>query len=165
MTTETGAKLAQAIRATVAELKAVCAGVDEALAARAPQGRWSPREILSHVTGPDESGLIPLLELFTTADTPRIELVPEQTYMSEARRAMSFARMAELAAQRYEEVARYAEGLSAEQFGRRAHVPLLKDSPLGDHPSLEAMIGGFGQYHLKMHIEHLREVLEALKAE
>jgi len=164
MTTEIGAQLAQAIRATVAELVSICSEVDEATALRAPAGRWSPKEILSHVTGPDEHGLLPLFERFTAADTPLIELVPEQTYMSEARRAMPFAKLAELAGQRYEGVARYAEGLGAEQFERTAHIPMLKQSPLGEYPTLGTVIRGFGQSHLKMHIEHLREVLAALKA-
>lgn len=165
MTTEKGAQLAQGIRATVAEFRSICSEVDEAEAGRAPAGRWSPKEIVSHVAGPDKSGLLPLLEMFTAADTPRIELVPEQTYMTQARRAMPFAQIAALAAQRYEEVARYAEGLEAEQFDRKAHVPVLKESPLGEFPTLEAMIGGLGQHHLKMHTEHLREVLAALKAQ
>lgn len=165
MTTEKGAQLAQAIRATVAEFKSTCSEVDEATALRAPAGRWSPKEIVSHVAGPDGRGLVPLLEMFTTADTPLIEIVPEQTNMTQARLAMSFAQIAALAAQRYEEVARYAEGLKAEQFDRKAHVPVLKESPLSEFPTLEAMIGGLGQYHLSMHTEHLREILAALKAQ
>lgn len=164
MTTEQGTHLAQAVRATVAELVSLCAEVDEATALRAPAGRWSPKEIVSHVTGPDERGFWALLQKFTAADTPLIELVPEQTYMTQARQAMSFAALAELAARRYEEIARFAEGLEPEQFARTAHIPMLKQSPLGEYPTLQAMIGGFGQYHLKMHIEHLREVLAALKA-
>jgi hypothetical protein len=162
MTTEKGAKLAQGIRAAVAELASTCAGVDEATALIAPAGRWSPKEILSHITGPDERGVLALLQMFAAADTPRIDIVPEQTYMTETRRAMSFAALAELAAERYGAVARYAEELNEEQFARTAHIPLLKQSPLGEFPTLEMAIGGFGQYHLKMHIDHLREVLAAL---
>lgn len=164
MTTETGTKLAQAIRASMAELQAACADIDEATASRAPAGRWSPREILSHLAGHEGTSPVAMLERFLAEDTPLIELKAEQTWMTEARRAMPFAELAELAAQRYEEVARYAEGLGEEQFGRTARIPALAQSPLGEYPTLEGIIGGLGSYHVQMHIAHLREILAALKA-
>jgi hypothetical protein len=159
MTTETGAKLAAAVRAALAELKTACAGVDEAAAGRAPEGRWTPREILSHILGQDEAGMVPMLERFLAEDTPRIDLVPEQTWMSDERRALPFAILLDKAAQKYEAVARFAEGLSAEQLARTARIPLLKASPMGEYPTLGTAIGGFGAYHVRMHAEHLREVL------
>lgn len=165
MTTQRGTQLAQAIRATVAEFKEVCAGVDEELALRAPAGRWSPKEIVSHVAGPDERGVVVIFQLVAGQDDPLIPLVPEQTWMTEPRSAMRFAAIAELACARYEEAARFAEGLPEDAFSRRARIPALKDSPWGDHPNLETLIGGFGQYHLKMHVDHLREVLSQLKGQ
>lgn len=165
MATETGAKLAQAVRASVTELMAVCAGVDEAAASRAPAGRWSPREILSHLAGREGISPVAMLERFLAEDTPLIELVPEQTNLSEARRAMPFAELAELAARRYEAIARFAEGLKEDQFGRTARIPALAQSPLGEYPTLEGIIGGLGSYHVQMHTAHLREILAALKGQ
>ena len=53
MATSTGVQLAQNIRQRTEELKKVCEGLDESTASRAPEGRWSPKEILSHLWGPE----------------------------------------------------------------------------------------------------------------
>lgn len=164
MATTTGMHLAEIIRASLAELKTVCAGVDEATASRAPAGRWSPKEILSHLIGREEGVHVALFRRFTDADEPLIEIVPEQTHFTEERRAMSFAQLAQLVEREYEGVAAYALGLGEEQFARRAHIPLFKESPLTERPTLAAMVGGMGQYHVQMHTDHLRQVLAELAA-
>ncbi|MBI5674808.1 MAG: hypothetical protein HZC48_03115 [Nitrospirae bacterium] len=55
MSTSTGHQLAQNIRRNIEGLKKTCEGVDEVTASRAPEGRWPPKEILSHLIGPDTS--------------------------------------------------------------------------------------------------------------
>ena len=64
----------------------------------------------------------------------------------------------------YEGLCTFAEGLSAEQLERKAHIPKLKDSPLTDYPTLEAMIGMFAAGHVQFHTDHLREILAGLAA-
>jgi len=41
--------------------------------------------------------------------------------------------------------------------------PLLKDTPMGQYPTLAAWIDGIAHYYLIFHIEHMREILQALK--
>ena len=60
MASITGTQLAQSVRQKIAELKGACAGLDEVAASRAPAGRWSPKEILSHLWGPEGSGHLPM---------------------------------------------------------------------------------------------------------
>ena len=74
MSTSRGNQLAQEIRLKVAALKQVCQGVDENLASRAPTDRWSPKQILSHLCGPEEVGHLPILRAFVDSDTPMIDL-------------------------------------------------------------------------------------------
>lgn len=162
MATSSGTRLAQRIREEVEELEKVCRGVDEDTAARAPEGRWSPKEILSHLCGPAGSGHLPFLQAFVDQDTPRLELEAEDPFFTEKRAGMRFADLFAEVRKEYEGIADFAAGLSDEQLERKAHVPMLKDSPLGAYPSLEGLVGGLGSYHVHFHIKHLREILDTL---
>ena len=66
MATATGKQLAGNIRQKLEELKKVCAGLEEGSASRAPAGRWSPKEILSHLWGPEGVGQLPTMQAFPT---------------------------------------------------------------------------------------------------
>jgi hypothetical protein len=164
MATSRGNELAEVIRQKAAALKQLCQGVDENLAGRAPADRWSPKMILSHLCGPEGVGHLPLLAAFVDRDTPQLVLDAGNPFYTEQRAAMSFAELVAECEQNYRRVADFAAGLTDAQLARTAHIPELKDSPLGEYPTLDGMIYVLGEYHIQSHTDHLAEILAALSA-
>ncbi|MGD0232456.1 MAG: DinB family protein [Syntrophorhabdales bacterium] len=158
-------QLAQTVRRKAEEFKRLCAGLDERTASRAPVGRWSPKEIVSHLCGPEEGmGPVTACRLFVEQDAPELDLEPGNPFFTGTRAQMTFAELLQEFDRRYNQLADFVAGLTPGQLGRKAHIPALKESPLGEYPTLEAFVEGIGEYHLTFHVDHMREIIEALGA-
>ncbi|HMK37157.1 MAG TPA: DinB family protein [Desulfomonilaceae bacterium] len=162
MHTPQAAELSELIHQKVAEFKEVCEGLDEETASLAPSGRWSPKEIVSHLCGPEGVGHMPTINAIMEEDTPLLEIEVENPFFSEDRARRTFAELLAEFDREYDRVAEFVADLSQEQLSRKAHIPFLKETPFGEYPSLGVWIQVIGKYHLDSHIEHMKEILETL---
>jgi hypothetical protein len=93
-----------------------------------------------------------------------IDLDIGNPFFTENRARMSFSELVAECEMNYQRITNFAAGLTEEQLARKAHIPKLKDSPLGEYPTLDGMINALGEYHVQSHIDHLREILAALSS-
>ena len=164
MATPAGNRLAESIRLKMAEIRSLCEDLDDETASRSPSGRWSPKQIISHLAGPEGKSFVRTLNLLLEHENPRLDIEAGNDFFTENRSGMTIQ---ELLAECEREIAKIADliaGLSEAQLGRKIHVPLLKDSPIGEYPSLAELIGAMGGWHMDFHIKHMKEVLQELGA-
>ncbi len=162
MSNQDGKVIAQGVLAKMSEFKKACEGLDEEMSSRSPEGRWSPKQIISHLCGPEGIGHLPTLKAFLEEDSPKIDMKPEDPYWSGQRSRMSLAELLVEFDLEYSRIAVFVEGLSEKQLLRKAHIPMLKDSPLGAYPTLAQWVVGLSTYHIGFHIDHMREISQAL---
>jgi len=155
-------ELSRTVREKMAELARICNGLSEEKAAQAPPGRWSPKQIISHVSGPDGIGFMPAIERILKEDTPRIDIVAEDPFFTERRSKLPLQELITEFVQEYEKIAVFLERASEEQLARKAHIPLFRETPLGEYPTLASFISALAGWHLDFHINHMKEVLQAL---
>ncbi len=157
-----GTQLSQTVHAKTAEMMALCAAMSEETASCAPVGRWSPKQIITHVSGPDGIGFMPAIERILKEDTPRIDIVAEDPFFTERRAKLPLQELITEFVQEYEKIAVFLERASEKQLARKAHIPLFRETPLGEYPTLASFISALAGWHLDFHINHMKEVLQAL---
>ena len=157
-----GARLARMIRRKVDEFKLAGRDIDEERAGRAPEGRWTPKEIASHLCGPEGTGIMPPVKAYLEQDTPRLDLVIEDPFYTGKRPDMSLAALLAEFESEYGRLIEVVKGLTPEQLQRKARIPVFKETPLGEYPTLGEYLGGMAEFHLGFHTEHLKEVLQEM---
>ena len=155
-------QLAEMVRRQADAFKEACKGLSEADAAKAPEGRWSPKQIISHLLGPEGIGNMTVLQGFLDKETPRFDMEPENPFFSEKRAGMTLAALLAEFEKEFGRIEKFAAGLTAEQLARKAQIPMLKDTPLGEYPTLADWIAGLSDWHLGFHTDHLKEIRKAL---
>jgi hypothetical protein len=152
-----GTALSEQLAEKISELKEVASAIDEVNAVRRPaDGEWCAKEVLSHLAGDDSSTVVDRLNRFVIEDTPEIELTPGVSAFGPARENAPLPELISQVKSQYGALGTFLSGLADEQFGRKAHVPALKDTPFGEYPTLGQWAGFLINVHLGGHINQLR---------
>ncbi len=135
---------------------------EEDAGTRAADGEWCCKELLSHLMGDEGESFVTGLRRFVDEDTPLIGVVAGLPYYTPARQAMSLSELRAGVWRQYQEVADFIGSLSDEQLGRKGRVPLLKETPIGEQPTLGQWAGAIINFHLMDHVGQMRKVRESL---
>ena len=145
------------------ELGEALEGMDEEDAARRPaDGEWCCKEMLSHLMGDEGESFVTGLRRFLNEDTPLIGVVAGLPYFTPARQAMSLSELRAGVWRQYQEVADFIGSLNDEQLTRKARIPLLKETPIGEYATLAQWAGAIINFHLTDHVGQMGKVRAAL---
>ena len=164
MVSQAAMSLRDALGQKLQELGEVLDGLDEAKAGqRMAEGEWCCKEVLSHITGDEGESYVAGFRRFLDEDSPLIGVVVGLPYYTPARQAMSLSELRAGVWKQYQEVADFLGGLSDEQIARKARVPLLKETPIGEYPTLAQWAGALINVHLVDHINQLRNTRQQIE--
>ena len=151
----TATSLKEQLAQKVREVTEIASGLSEEQAAKAPaEGEWSAKQVLSHLCGDDEALSMYEFQRFLDEDTPPLGIAPGR--YGDVRKDASVSELVTKIETDYSAIGTFIAGLSDEQLGRKAHVPFLKETPLGEYPTLGQWVGAVINYHLPDHINQLR---------
>lgn len=152
----TSAGLKQQFDAKTDEIEQLVSGVTDEQASKAPkEGEWCIREVLTHLSGDAEQTFQDGLKRFVQEETPDLGLTPGQTYAA-GRENIAIDELARDVVVQYRQIADWAGSLSDEQLSRTARIPFLKETPLGETPTLQVWLGAMLSFHLPQHIDQLK---------
>lgn len=154
-----GPSLQQQLDHKVQEIKQAVSDLNEGKASDRPgEGEWSAKEILWHLTGEEHALRTFEMERFLKEETPELGVTPGQTPYNEEKSKVAVGELMSRVEKQYAEVGNYLAGLNEEQLNRKAHVPFLKETPLGEYPTLGQWAIGLINFHLNDHIQQLQNL-------
>jgi hypothetical protein len=107
--------------------------------------------------------MIPTFRAFVEHDNPQLDIETANPFFSGRRAGMTFDELLAQFELEYNRIADFVANLTEDQLGREAHIPMLKESPMGEHPTLAGWAEAIGLYHMGMHTDQMRETLRALQ--
>ena len=150
-----GPTLQQQLDQKVQEIKQAVSGIDEQKATKQPaEGEWSAKEVLSHLCGADDALSMYEFKRFLDEDTPPLGIAPGN--YGDVRKDAPISELVSKIDSDYAAIGGFFAGLDDEQLARKAHIPFLKETPLGEYPTLGQWAGAVINFHLADHVNQLR---------
>jgi hypothetical protein len=154
-----GNALSEQMAQKVGEIKQVVAGLsDEKASKPAAEGEWSAKQVLSHLCGDNDALSMYEFKRFLAEETPDLGIAPGAH--GDVRKGAPVTELVSKIESDYAEIGQFLSGLSDEQLARKAHVPFLKESPLGEYPTLGQWAGAVINFHLADHVNQLRTLAQ-----
>jgi len=152
--------LQQQLDQKVEEIKQAVSGISEEKASKRPgEGEWCVKEVLSHLTGEDHAPAAQeFYERCLKEDKPELDITPGQSAYSPEREKAPVKELLSRVETRYGELGKFLAGLNEEQLNRKARVPFLKETPIGEYPTLGMLGMGLINFHLNDHLNQLRNL-------
>lgn len=153
----TAGELKQGMESKVEEIKELVTRIDEGRALQAPApGEWCVKEVLTHLGA--DSMVVESFYRMVQEDKPFIDVVPGVSHFDERQEARPVGELLADVETRYRELANFLGSLSDEQLQRKGHIPLLKETPFGEYPTLEQWASGLINFHMAAHVGQLQNL-------
>jgi DinB superfamily len=150
-----GPTLQQQLNQKVDEIKQAVSGLNDEKAAKTPgEGEWSAKQVLSHLTGADDALSMYEFKRFLSEETPDLGITPGS--YGDVRKDAPLSELVSKLDSDYGKIGSFLAGLNDEQLNRKAHIPFLKETPLGEYPTLGQWAMGLINFHLADHVQQLK---------
>ncbi len=154
-----GNALSEQMAQKVGEIRQTLAGLSDEGASKPPaEGEWSAKQVLSHLCGDSDALSMYEFKRFLAEDNPDLDLVPGN--YGDAHKSAPLPQLLSRIESDYAAIGSFLSGLSDEQLGRKAHIGFLKESPLGEYPTLGQWAGAVINFHLADHVNQLRTLAQ-----
>jgi hypothetical protein len=137
------------------EIKQVASGLSEK-GRQVPLKGWSAKQVLSHLCGDDDALSMYEFKRFLDEETPALGIVPGR--YGDNRKDAPVSELVSRIDSDYSAIGKFFAGLNDEQLSRKAHIPMLKETPLGEYPTLGQWAVGIIQFHINDHIQQLKNL-------
>jgi hypothetical protein len=162
MVSQTANKLSDTLREKAQAIAQGASGLTDADARKRPaDGEWSVAEVLSHLCGEDATAFLSTVTRFASEDVPQIDVIPGVSHF-ESRGGAPVAELVSSFRSQYEKIVDYVAGLDDGQLTRTAHIPLFKETPFGEYPTLEQWVTGLTQFHVGGHVTQIGEIRQKI---
>jgi hypothetical protein len=156
-----GPGLQQQLDQKIRDIKQVVSGVDEQKALERPaEGEWCIKEVLSHLAGQDTANVMHRLKRILDEDTPNLDITPGVSAYDAQREQASVSKLLSTVETQYTKLGKLLNSLTEDQLARKAHVPALQGSPLGEYPTLGQWAGFVVNFHIAGHVNQLRNLCQ-----
>jgi hypothetical protein len=154
-----GPSLQQQLDQKVQEIRQAVSGISDDEALSRPGGaEWSAKQVLSHLAGPEGESPTGLLERCLKEDTPTLEIEQGVSAFTPEREKAPIGELLAKVESQYGELGTFLAGLNQDQLNRPAHVPLLKETPIGEYTTVGMVAGAIINFHLSDHVQQLQRL-------